>query len=286
MSQFAVLHMMKIKGTSGRLGSHIDRNHIPENADPARWHENQELCTIKGTMQQDIDSRISEAYTGKKAIRADAVKACGFILSGSNETMNGMEKHTLYKWAKENYEFFAKRYGEENIIRCSLHMDEKTPHLHLVLTPLTKDGRLCAKELFDKNGLKTLQTDYAKAMQPYGLERGISDSKRRHIPTAQFYKSLNTDRRDAEKFVDKLLTDPYGNLDKGKVKAFVEQTVTMIRGGETNIEKIKEVKPTQNANYHERKFFKGPSSIGRGGGQKDEDDDEDRKRGKGASIEI
>ena len=228
-------------------------------------------------MQQDIDRRISEAYTGKKAIRADAVKACGFILSGSNGTMNGMETHTLFKWAKENYDFFAKRYGEKNIIRCSLHMDEKTPHLHLVLTPLTKDGRLCAKELFDKDGLKTLQTDYAKTMQPYGLERGIPDAKRRHIPTAQFYKSLNADQREAGKLVDKLLTDPYGNLDKSKVEAFVEQMVTMARGGETNIEKIKEVEPTQNTNYHERGFFKGPPSIGGGGGQKDEDDDEDRK---------
>ena len=28
-----------------------------------------------------------------------------------------------------------------------VHMDEKTPHLHLTFVPLTKDNRLCAKEI-------------------------------------------------------------------------------------------------------------------------------------------
>ena len=42
-----------------------------------------------------------------------------------------------------------------------LHMDEKTPHLHLVFVPLTKDNRLCAKEIIgNRANLTKWQDDF------------------------------------------------------------------------------------------------------------------------------
>ena len=38
--------------------------------------------------------------------------------------------------------FLKERVGEENIFSAVVHMDEKTPHLHLCFVPLTKDNRL------------------------------------------------------------------------------------------------------------------------------------------------
>ena len=56
-----------------------------------------------------------------------------------------------------------------------VHMDEKTPHLHLVFVPLTKDNRLCAKEIIgNRANLTKWQDDFHACMveQYPDLERG------------------------------------------------------------------------------------------------------------------
>jgi len=75
------------------------------------------------------------------------------------------------------------RYGS-NLVAFTLHQDEKTPHIHAVVTPVTGDGRLSAKELFNPKTLKQLQTDYAQAV---GMERGMEGSRARHVAMKQLY---------------------------------------------------------------------------------------------------
>lgn len=70
-------------------------------------------------------------------------------------------------------------------------MDEKTPHLHLTFVPLTKDNRLCAKEIIgNRANLTKWQDDFhAYMVEKYpDLERGESASRtgRKHIPTRLF----------------------------------------------------------------------------------------------------
>lgn len=40
-----------------------------------------------------------------------------------------------------------KEYGAENILYVTVHMDEKTPHMHFGVVPITEDGRLSVKEI-------------------------------------------------------------------------------------------------------------------------------------------
>lgn len=65
-------------------------------------------------------------------------------------------------------------------------MDETTPHLHLNLIPIA-GGRLCAKKLFDRKALTTLQTDlYRKVGEKWNLQRGKEGSQAKHLDTAEF----------------------------------------------------------------------------------------------------
>ncbi|MCQ4866712.1 plasmid recombination protein, partial [Pseudoflavonifractor phocaeensis] len=67
-----------------------------------------------------------------------------------------------------------------NIVSAVVHMDEKTPHLHLVFVPLTEDNRLCAKEIIgNRANLTKWQDDFhAYMVEKYpDLERGESASK-------------------------------------------------------------------------------------------------------------
>lgn len=86
--------------------------------------------------------RIINAYQEKKKIRKDAVTLCEWVVTLPKDfTGNDMD------FFKPACSFFAKRYGTENIVCISIHRDETRPHLHIDFVPITKDGRLCAKNL-------------------------------------------------------------------------------------------------------------------------------------------
>ena len=202
-----VCHMSKSKaGSSGGLTRHIDRNqkNVSGNIDESRTHLNFELAEVSGTIDEMIKSRISEGYKGTKAIRKDAVTSQRYILSGSHDEMSKLDETEIKKWAVDNYEYFARIYGEKNIIRASVHLDETTPHMHLIVVPLTQDGRLSAKEFTgDKKKLKQLQTDYAEKIgSKYGLERGVEDSNRKHITTRDYYRYVNDNELTADKLLE------------------------------------------------------------------------------------
>lgn len=134
--------------------------------------------------------RLAEKLQGKKK-RKDAVVAIEVILSASSEFFDAIEPdrkklagHPKFKeWAKKTLAWARKEFGQ-NIFDLSVHMDEGSPHMHLLVVPLTNDGRLCAKEVMSKSAMIRRQTEYAEAVEDMGLTRGISADKshRKHVP--------------------------------------------------------------------------------------------------------
>ena len=85
---------------------------------------------------------------------------------------------------RENYfldalHFFQQRYEKENVMYCQCHIDESNPHIHVGIVPITPDGRLSAKSLFNPKSLEQLQNDFHENVSShYGLERGQSHAKK------------------------------------------------------------------------------------------------------------
>ena len=93
-------------------------------------------------------------------------------------------------------------------ISAVVHMDEKTPHMHLCFVPLTADNRLSAKEIVgNKKKLSVWQDKFwAHMVKKYStLERGesASESGRKHIPVRVF-KQMTRLTKQKER-LDKLL---------------------------------------------------------------------------------
>ncbi len=207
-----VLHMDKgKKGSSGGLTSHIDRSQkeLPNNIDRERSHLNFSIIEKKGTIDEMINERITQGYKMDKTIRKDAVTSCRFVLSGSHEEMKSLSPAQIENWAYDNYRFFADRHGEDNIVRAEVHLDEKTPHMHLIVVPLTEEGKLSADHFFGtKQKLRDLQTDYANEVgKKYGLERGqelLKTGQKNvvHTSTADFYKFVAENELNAEKILN------------------------------------------------------------------------------------
>lgn len=201
--------------SGGNLGNHIDRvkgkEYSYRHADLSLTKNNKALkadynkyCALP--YNDAIRARIEDGYKGTKAIRKDATYSVNTILSGSHEELKEIEKDPkkLNAWITANLRWCEANFGKENIVRFSVHLDEKTPHIHCVWVPITAKGGLSAKEYIgDGKKLEALQTSYANAMKPFGLERGIP-SDRKHQTTDEYRRRENEKLRTAKQITDKI----------------------------------------------------------------------------------
>ena len=203
MEQYSVLHMVKLKEVGG-IGMHIDRHYTQHNVDGSRSYLNEELSNYADVeLSRAILNRIEEGYKKEVAIRKDAVKAVGVMLTGSHEQMKKIEgdEELFKRWKEANYEFACEQFGENNIVRFSVHRDEKTPHIHCIFVPITEEGGLSAKSYMNgKDCLKSYQDQYGKAMEKFGLSRGLSKevTQEVHISTSDYYRETSKIIREAE----------------------------------------------------------------------------------------
>ena len=244
MAQFAVIHIEKRKEISPVLERHITRKEVtyengkriektwtPDNAEPGRTHLNRELISREFvdpetdrkknlTISQAVKNRIREA--GVMKIRKNQNIALEVILTGSPETMTGLNEKQIDQWAQESLDWAGRQWGKENLVSAALHLDEKTPHIHLVVVPivqgvsrrtrtrereLKKKGikvqggtrnsdvnRLCANDLVTRPLLSSYHTSYAKEVgAKYGLERGVwaePGSRKRHQSSIEYNRQL------------------------------------------------------------------------------------------------
>ena len=224
---YAVYHMEKGKGGSGGIGRHIDRiekeyYNTFGHADVSKRGLNEvfEINThCKKSLPQAINDRIQEGYKLDKAIRKDAVKFQTHILTGSHEEMKQIfsNPETKQGWIDANREWMEKVYGKNNIVRFVLHLDEKTPHIHAVTVPLTKDGNLSAKSYTNgRQALRDLQTDYANHMSKFDLYRGLQRIGIRHETAAEYYARNTQFDKHKAKMREKI-------CEKGKIISFITE---------------------------------------------------------------
>ena len=164
--------------------------------------------------------------------RKDAVVMNSFVLGSDKTFFDGLAKVEQYNFFSDCYKFFAERYGEENIIAAVVHNDETTPHLHFNLMPVTKDGRLCSKQLFDKPQLQQLQTDFYEAVgKRWGLQRGKEGSQKKHLSTAEFkakkiIEQAEAIREENQVYADALTEAKSGNVPRKRGK-LQEQVIAL-----------------------------------------------------------
>ena len=144
-----------------------------------------------------IDERIKQ-LSPKRKIKDDAVLITSFILGSDKEFFDGISPEAQKQFFDDCTEFFAERYGKENVVSAVVHLDESTPHLHFNLMPVT-GGRLCAKELFDRSALRKLQTDFYEVVgKKYALMRGKEGSTAKHLDTVAFKTKKMTEAAEAK----------------------------------------------------------------------------------------
>lgn len=130
---------------------------------------------------QDINNEIKAA--GAKT-RSNSVLALDTIYTASPDFFTGRNNAENDRFFRDCLKFHESHFG--HIISAVIHYDETTPHLHVVSVPLTKDGRLSARDVIGNKSKmsKTQDSFFEQVGRGYGLERGIhmdGQEKKQHI---------------------------------------------------------------------------------------------------------
>ena len=182
---YAIFRTQKIKSTvldkTQRHNQRENKNYSNKDIDFNRTNLNYDLHNKQNIVYIDeINKKIKERYTGKKAIRKDAVLNVECLITSDLDFFKAIGSDETKRFFKESYEFVKTEFGKENIVYANVHMDETTPHMHLGFTPITSDGRLSAKEWLDgKKKLTELQDKFFSYVTSKGfdLDRGISSKE-------------------------------------------------------------------------------------------------------------
>ena len=251
---YAVLHIDKARGNDSAMTAHIERTFVPSNVDATRTHLNRDLVQFPANVTnrtEAIEHRIATSNIYRK-VADNQVKALRFILSGSHEDMLRLESEgRLDEWCDSTMQWLYITFGKENVVAATLHADEETPHIHATVVPIvrgerrkakaeaengkrkykTKNNkvRLCADDVLTPKKLEQYQTDYAKRMQRFGLERGVHGSEANHRTTMEYYKEIlkSTKEKEAQKAE---LTTKIKELEKQAGKLRMKGTLYSIFG--------------------------------------------------------
>ena len=230
---YVVLHIEKAAGTDAAMSGHVERKISPANVITTLTYLNQELIEFpKGVASRTeaIQHRLDNAGLERK-IGKNQVRALRVMLSGSPEDMKRIRQAgQLDAWAKDSCGWLQKTFGKENVVSAVLHLDEKTPHIHATVVPITRGERrkaklereknaqsgkrtyrtkkdrprLCADDVMARDKLKAYQTTYAEAMAEYGLKRGVEGSEAKHISTQQYYREVFVRKNEMAEQIENL----------------------------------------------------------------------------------
>lgn len=211
-AQHAILRFAKHKaGPAGALEAHHERTKEQYasnlDIDKSRSKDNFHIVQPTQKYRKEIDSRIKAV--GCKT-RRDSTMFVDTLITASPEFFTSRSKKEIQAYFTEAVAFMEQKVGRGNIFSAVVHMDEKTPHLHLCFTPITEDGRLSAKEILGNRAqLSKWQDEFHAHMKKAFpvLKRGESAlvTKRKHIPTWLFKQSVDLTKQAAT--VQKVLAE-------------------------------------------------------------------------------
>lgn len=228
MPNFAICRIKKLKSRANISGmsSHVDRSRETLNADP---NIKNIVNHGSGNQLQDYDKRMAELAIPK--IRKNAVLAVDFMMTASPEFFKDqdgkIDNQKTGDFVNRTKTWLKEKFGD-NYVASTVHIDEKTPHIHALIIP-EKDGKLNARHYFGgKEKMQKLQDDFHHAVEDLGLERGQKGSKAKHESIQKYYSKIN----EVEKIsVEK---DQLEKENKAIKKVLTRSQVDEIRGVEAH----------------------------------------------------
>lgn len=233
---FAILRIKKLKSRAqiSNASKHNTRQINVTNA-----NQDKDIKLLDG--REDALSRLDFIFENINVkTKKDSVLAIEYVMSFSPEQTKNID---VDDWARDNIDWINRRHGKDRILQAVLHLDETTPHLHILVTPIvenTIDRRIkdpekiknapkyklnCKKFTGSPKLLSHMQDSYSAAMAIHGLERGIINSKAKHQDIKEFYADINKNIKQVENELDDILTAEPNLLNRKKWVKLVKDKI-------------------------------------------------------------
>ena len=188
--------------------THNDRKakyHTNKDIDPTRTYLNYYIKKNNYTYTKEFD-KLRKVQNLAGHLRENSIIMCQMIFTSDQEFFNRIGEQETKRYFDECYKFICnyKNLGEKNIISAVVHLDEGTPHLHLIFVPVvhTKDKegnsmeKICARDFWKgRDSYRKLQNAYFEHVKNKGfdLERGlyVEETNRKNLSVEEFKKVTN-----------------------------------------------------------------------------------------------
>lgn len=153
-----------------------------------------------------------------RKLRSDAVIGLEVVVSMSHDFVPNVD---IDEWCEANTEWMKEHFGEKNVLHGVLHyLDEATPHIHYFITPVDEEGKFDAKNIMGgRQEYSERQTEYAKAMEKFGLRRGMKNSRLQYLEVKELYTATAKDVLSAPEIFEAETAAEYRERINGEFRA-------------------------------------------------------------------
>ena len=265
MMASVILRFSKQKGNPAtKIEAHHERtkDEYKSNSDidTSKSKNNIHLIAPQMRYKAEVEKRIKESGC---RVRKDSTRFVDTLITASPEFFWDMTHEKMVEYFQRAVDFMRNRIRPNMIFSAVVHLDEKTPHLHLCFVPLTEDNRLTAKEILgNRVKLSKWQDEFHEFMVKFypDIERGTSATltNRKHIPSNIFKSAAKLEKMQAE-IEEVLKKTNLTNASKNSQKAIklIETWVPMVETFETKINMLsKSLQAEQKDNKALREAYK------------------------------
>lgn len=209
---FAIIRNTKYKRENlkgiYRHNERKNKNYSNDNIDKERSYLNYSIKSPKYRYDKEFDM-MKEKYNLKGQIKTVSNIACEYIITSDKQFFEEIGEEETRRYFETAYNFVAeyKNLGEQYIMSAKVHMDEETPHMHLIFLPVVHttdkkgndiDKLACSEFWKEKDSYRRLQDAFYQYMTSHNfeLERGVQkeETGRVHIDIKEYKEITNFDK--------------------------------------------------------------------------------------------
>lgn len=249
---YAIIRNEKYKMSSlPSIGRHNERKNEKygnEDIDTTKSNQNYHLKEPQMRSYEKEFQRLKEENNLKGNLRLTGAKqsnvACEFLITSDNEFFKGLGEDRTKEFFRDAYEFACEKCGDKNVISAVVHMDERTPHMHLTYIPVVegtnRKGESIEKvncSLFWKgyNSYGILQDEFYKHCKEkgYDLDRGeVRAESREHLKVKEYKIKAKAEELKEKKLklekLENIDTKVSLNAEKGRLTYSTKEVNSII----------------------------------------------------------
>ena len=185
-----------------------NKNYSNKNIKPELSYLNYSLKDCTYIYEKEFDL-MREKYNLKGQVKSVSNIICEYMITSDQKYFESIGEEETRRYFETAYKFVCEyqNLGEEHIISAKVHMDEDSPHLHLVFVPVvhTKDSKgndirkiACSEFWKGRDSYRQLQNAFHSYVTKNGfkLERGLpkEETNRKHYSVKEFKQITNFEK--------------------------------------------------------------------------------------------